>query len=457
MAMIVGGGQDLAGGGNHDGMDTTGDGGGHVCATIPGTPTLISGHISVDTTLTCDQLYLFSGTVIVDGPATLTIERGTTIVMASDGSLIVTTGAKLVAIGTADEPILFTSASLPGTRKPGDWGSIALVGKAPGNWGLDGSGNVMTSHTPDANDWPGGFPYVAGGSNPTDGSGTLKYVRIEYGGAPRIGSGMPTQHEILGLYGVGSGTTIEYIDMRQGNFGCLFAEGGGFNARHLVCQWSGNGGFDFTRGNVSRAQFLLDQESPTTAAEGLGFKGPFDSNIKDPRTNPTVYNVTVCGTNGSPATVKDPYALFMKRDPIGLVANFIGVGFHAGLGMVGGLNGPATTQLHSAILFGNFDVNIKGTNIAYPKGSDPNYPNGNDTDLPTWFSNPAWNNATTDPTLTNCFNFDRLEAAPATALTTNASTPPNDGFFDPTATYLGAFRDVNDTWASGNWVVWSSN
>ena len=105
---------------------------------------------------------------------------------------------------------MFTSALLPGARSPGDWGSIALVGHAPGNWGAS-NGVVVTQHVPDANDWPGGFPYVAGGDQPNDSSGTMKYVRIEYGGAPK-NQAVTTDHEMLGLYGVGSGTTIEYID-----------------------------------------------------------------------------------------------------------------------------------------------------------------------------------------------------------------------------------------------------
>jgi hypothetical protein len=380
--------------------------------------------------------------------------------MAPDGSVIVTPGAKIVAIGTRDEPIVFTSAAVPGTRLPATWGALALVGKSPGNWGTTLGGVAKTQSTPDANDWPGGFPYVAGGDKPDDSSGTLKYVRLEYGGAPRLPGGdasTHTDHEMLGLYGVGSGTTLDYIDIRQSNFECFFAEGGNFNARHMVCQYSGNGGFGFTRGNSSRVQFLLDQESPNKAAEGIGLKGPFDGNQLAPLTDPKIYNVTVCGTNGSPASVKDPYALFMNRKPWGTVANFIGVGFHAGSAMLRGNGAPAGTQLHSSILFGNFDVTVPNTNIAYTNGTDPNFTGGNDTDMTAWFDQTDWKNSTMNPQVGDCFDADTLRAAPATAITTSAATPPDDDFFDKSATYIGAIRDANDKWATGNWIVWSAN
>jgi len=425
------------------------------CATLPGTPVGISGHIVSNRTLTCDHLYLFSGLVIVDTGATLTVEKGTTILMSTDGSLIVRPGAKLRAQGTRDQPIVFTSAHLPGTRAPGDWGMVALLGKSPGNWGTDSNGKVITQHAPEANDWPGGtFPYVAGGSDPADSSGTLKYVRFEYGGMVRTSAGQ-TDHEMVGMYGVGRGTLLEYIDMRQSNFGCLFAEGGTFDARHLVCQWGENGGFDFTRGNQSRVQFLLNQESPFKAAEGLGLKGPGDKNQLQPLTDPAIYNVTLCGTNGANATLKDPYGIFLKRQPAGHLHNLIASGYHAGIAMLtggpapGGGVAPATTELRDSILFGNFDPSTPSTNIAYP--SPPN-----DTDLVAWFYNQPWENSVADPQLGDCFDPSTLKAAPASAITTHAAKPPNDGFFDPSATYVGAFKDASDTWASGAWVVWST-
>jgi hypothetical protein len=259
------------------------------------------------------------------------------------------------------------------------------------------------------------------------------------------------------MYGVGTGTRIDFIDVRQGAFGCLFAEGGAFDATHLVCQYGGNTAFGFTRGNQSRAQFLVDQENPARGAEGLGIKGPFDVNQQPPLTAPTIYNVTVCGAHGSPTIPKDPYGLFMKREPAGQVYNFIASGFRAGLSMQGGVQvdgaiAIATTELRSSILFGNFDP-TRGDASAT---SNISFGNSTDTDLTVWFTNPQWNNSTNDPGIPGCFNADAMQFAPAAPITANAATPPGTGFFDPSAAYVGAFRDATDTWATGAWVVWAS-
>jgi hypothetical protein len=257
---------------------------------------------------------------------------------------------------------------------------------------------------------------------------------------------------MLALYGVGSGTTLEYIDMRQANFECMFAEGGSFQAKHMACQWSGNGGFGFSRGNSSKAQFLFDQESPYKEAEGVGIKGPFDANTLDPRTDPLIYNVTVCGTNGSPATWKDPWGLFMRRNAAGKVYNLIATGFKAGSAMTGGNGGVGTTELHNSIFYSNIDS-------AYPSSStniwDP-MAVSNDTNLDTWFNTAGWGNTQINPMLSNCFDSTTIGAAPATSITNGAAQPPADGFFDSNANYIGAFKDQTDHWAQGRWITWSS-
>jgi len=113
------------------------------------------------------------------------------------------------------------------------------------------------------------------------------------------------------------------------------------------------------------------------------------------------------------------------------------------------------TELQSSIVYNNFDLAAGvDTNIAYPDGTDPNFPSGNDTDMVAWFNTAGWKNSTMTPGIDNCFDPLVMRGAPTTPLTTNAATPPNDGFFDTTAAYIGAFRDTHDDWATGNWVVW---
>ncbi len=462
------------------GFDATDTGPDAGCASVRATPIFISGNISADTSWTCDNVYLVHGVVEVLSPATLTIAPGTTVLMSSDtandGNLIIAPGAKLMAVGTSDLPIVFTSSAMNvgATPAPGDWGSVDLVGLAPGNWGAPGGVVEMSGSPDDSNNFPSTspFPFTAGSNDPshsTDSSGTLMYVRMEYGGGVKLsndaGVSGSSPHEMLGLYGVGSGTLLDYVDLRQANYGCLFAMGGQFRGRHLICQTHGeSGGFDFSRGNQSQLQFLLVQENQTAASpnsEGIGLKGPHDANVLPPLTAPTIYNVTTCGSFGV-YDAKDPYAFLMTRAPSGQIANFIGSGYAGGLAMQnskladGGFSTGTTMQ--SSLLFDNF---APGGDGGVDDIDDPTL-GPYDTDLSAWFFTSGWKNATTDPGIVSCQNETSLQAYPTTAITTNAATPPassDDGaaaFFDSTATYIGAFKDGTDTWASGGWVVWSN-
>ena len=96
---------------------------------------IVSGNITTNTTWTSNNTYLLSSFVYVKAGATLTIEPGTVIYgdKASKGSLIIEQGAKIIADGTAAQPIVFTSALPPGQRAYGDWGGLIICGRAPIN------------------------------------------------------------------------------------------------------------------------------------------------------------------------------------------------------------------------------------------------------------------------------------------------------------------------------------
>jgi hypothetical protein len=66
-------------------------------------------------------------------------------------------------------------------------------------------------------------------------------------------------------------------------------------------------------------------------------------------------------------------------------------------------------------------------------------------------------NSVVDPKLVDCFNSKAPQPWPTASLTMNAPTPPNDGFFDVSATYIGAFKDSNDAWMKGAWVRFDDN
>ena len=159
----------------------------------------VSGSITVNTNWTNNNKYILNGFVYVEDGATLNIQEGTIIKgdKPSKGTLIVKRGARINAVGTSSQPIVFTSNQAAGSRDYGDWGGIVLCGRAPNNQPSD----PTIEGGPDAQ---------YGGNDPADNSGTMKFVRIEF-----CGIAFQPNQEINGLTlgSVGNGTVIENIQV----------------------------------------------------------------------------------------------------------------------------------------------------------------------------------------------------------------------------------------------------
>jgi hypothetical protein len=89
----------------------------------------VSGDITADTKWYAQAKYMLSGFVYVKNNAVLTIEPGTVIkgVANTKAALIIERGSKIMAAGTADKPIVFTSDKPAGQRNSGDWGGLVRV------------------------------------------------------------------------------------------------------------------------------------------------------------------------------------------------------------------------------------------------------------------------------------------------------------------------------------------
>jgi hypothetical protein len=212
---------------------------------------VVSGSITANTTWTSDKIYELDGRVFVEDGATLTIEAGT-IIKGQEGTgtnasaLIVARGAKINATGTASSPIIFTSvldnievgqtsgSNLDETDN-GKWGGLIILGYAPISAG-DGDTESQIEGIP-ATDIRGTF----GGSNAADNSGTLSYVSIRHGGA-LIGAG----NEINGLTlgGVGTGTTINNIEVVANLDDGIEFFGGTVDVDNLLIAFQGDDGVD---------------------------------------------------------------------------------------------------------------------------------------------------------------------------------------------------------------------
>ena len=156
--------------------------------------TQITADITADRTLTNDTEWDLKGVIYVKNNATLTIEPGTFVVglpgTTPPSALIVTQNGKIMASGTKARPIIMTSSLPFGQRSRGDWGGLAMLGKAPINVGGNIAGGA-TCGTEGCKNAPGTFyleglvgnpDSLYGGTDPNHNCGTLKYVRVEYGG-----------------------------------------------------------------------------------------------------------------------------------------------------------------------------------------------------------------------------------------------------------------------------------
>lgn len=265
--------------------------------TITGDPNetkVLTGTIDQSITLR-KGTFTLRGYVYVNNGAILTIEPGTLIKsdVSEKGALIVERGSQLIAEGTVEEPIVFTSGKPAGERAPGDWGGVILLGKAPTN--------RPTSPAPIIE---GGVNRPYGGTDVADNSGILKYVRIEFSGvAAEPGS------EINGLTlgGVGSGTTIENIQVSFGADDAYEFFGGTVNAKNLIAFGTYDDDFDFDFGYSGKLQFgvaLRDKPSDTDQANGIECDNDGTGSSVAPFTKPQISNFTFIGpydTTGSSA------------------------------------------------------------------------------------------------------------------------------------------------------------
>ncbi len=259
----------------------------------PPVSTVLQGTLTANTTLTADKTWTLKGYVYVPEGVTLTIEAGTTIVtdLADKGALCIERGGKIMAEGTPDKPIVFTSGNPAGSRNPGDWGGLVILGKAKTN----------RTTTPVIE---GGLDRAYGGDNDNDNSGVLKYVRIEYAG---IAAFPNSEINGLTLGGVGSGTTIENIQVSYGNDDGYEFFGGTVNAKNLVSFAIADDDFDFDfgyRGKIQNAIALRDPAFVDGGDAGNGIESDNDNpaTTSEPYTHPVLSNFTLIGANNLPGT-----------------------------------------------------------------------------------------------------------------------------------------------------------
>ncbi|MFL1682226.1 MULTISPECIES: hypothetical protein [Bacteroidales] len=263
---------------------------------------ILEGEIIGEKTLDANKVYLLRGFVYVytpdvNNPSVLTIPAGTVIKgeKATKGALIIEPGSKIIAKGTVDKPIVFTSDQPAGQRNYGDWGGLILCGNARVN-----------SNRPQIE---GGPRTIYGGTNDEDNSGTLQYVRIEFPGYP-----LRPNQEINGLTlgAVGKNTIIDHIQVSYCGDDSYEWFGGNVNCKYLIAYKGWDDEFDTDNGFSGKLQFLLGIRDPKFAdtSKSNGFESDNDASgsTNMPLTTPVFSNVTLIGPfygNSSSKTEND--------------------------------------------------------------------------------------------------------------------------------------------------------
>lgn len=423
--------------------------------TCMGSPAeVVRGTLTGQTTWTADRRYLLSGRVDVASGATLSIQPGTIIcgdaeqTMMNVSYLNIAQGGKLIADGTAEKPIVFTSSRDVGTRRPQDWGGIVLRGYAPiNNPPAAGMGPATTCAEAEAS---AGKYGPCGTPNDRDNSGTLRYVRIEFAGrefAP------DKELNALSLYAVGSDTTLDYIQVHRGSDDGVEFFGGTANLKHAVASGVQDDAFDWEFGWVGKGQFWVSMQDSSIGNRGFEADNNRMNATLDPHSSPTISNVTLLGLGrGVTAGGSD------KREGIAFrsgtnanLTSFIIAGFtDAGIAFEEATVSQANAgkvQLTQTLFFGNGPAG-DAKNI-----SDTKQLGSTAFDVKAWVLGQAGNREV-DPMLRDPFNatapkFLPQEGSPAL----QGASAPADPFFTPAA-YYGAFG--TDDWTAG-WTAFPAN
>ncbi|HVS19523.1 MAG TPA: hypothetical protein VMT18_13035 [Planctomycetota bacterium] len=283
---------------------------------------LVNADITTSTTWTANNTYNLQKQIYVKNGASLTIEPGTIIACTTNlgGSLAVTRGSQIFAMGTKDAPIIMTSKADVATWTGGDpktgvwreacleWGNLTLMGRAyisedaiPSNVPTPNSSNFAIMEGL-VEDFPGDPDVRYGGGNDSYNAGTVKYVSLRYGGKV---VGLNVELNGLSVGGIGRNTDLHHIDIMNNVDDGIEIWGGTVNVKYANIWNIGDDSFDIDQGWRGKAQFVcIVQGYSVNAAQGSGvgdnafeLDGAENSDWQ-PVTTATIYNATVIGQPG---------------------------------------------------------------------------------------------------------------------------------------------------------------
>ena len=458
----------------------------------------LSGKITKDTTLYAKDVNYLSGIVYITKGVTLTVEAGAKVQAKSSGaevaSLVICRGAKIVAKGTADAPIIFTSAAL--NPQSGDWGGVVILGSATVNQSLTWKGAAvkgLTSVEGGINDSEVGYGLAGSGdaafptANDADNSGILQYARIEY-----AGYAYQPDNELnsLTMAGVGNGTTIDHIQVTYAKDDAFEWFGGTVNCKYLIAYKTQDDDFDTDFGYAGKVQFgiVLRDSAIADISQSEAFESDNDGNGSDftPKTTAVFSNITAIGPRINPTTGKGNTlfrgAVHIRRNSGISIQNAIFAGWPVGIEIDDSkvtTNGSTYKNLQDSVIrLKNITLAGNTVDLKYsPKTGGTSYTTEvTDIFSRTFYNNTILNTASSDILkLIQPFNYTNPDFTPYASsgsfsssigslgvadhlnYTKNGSFTDSklqDPFFEK-VTFRGAVATsgVNQTWWKG-WTVW---
>jgi len=427
--------------------------------------TTVTGDITADRTLTNDTEWDLKGIIYVKNGATLTVEPGTFVIgqpgTTPPSALIITQNGKIIANGTKSRPIVMTSSLPFGDRTRGDWGGLVLLGKAPINVG----GNITTGATcppvEGCKNAPGTF-YIEGlvgnpdslygGTDANHNCGSLKYVRVEYAGTI-----LSPNNELNSFTwgGCGKQTVAEHLQAIYGKDDCFEWFGGNNDAKWLVGGACADDFTDYQLGYTGRVQFGLMYQTP----DANGNRGVEGDNSEynaaaTPYSDPTFYNITYFGSGVPGFDEAASPGLYVRRGSRGSFNNLAFLNFYSPCLNIADADTQAQADLGNlkmnGILCWSNSLGTKGDATLAGQiaaGYDLQYAQGQK-------GNGAGKNImVADPLIARPFeysdpDFSGLFGSPL--FRAGWVAPPDDGFFDQSARFIGGMGDEDWTeeWTS---------
>ena len=375
--------------------------------------------VGKDLKLTNDRSYHLGGRLLVKSGATLTVEAGTVVqAFGPDAEIMVEPGARIMALGRREAPVVMTCSLPLGERSAGCWGGLRIFGRAP-----------VRDRPAAAADSPQGTGIEERRGGSRDSSGALRYLRVEFaagGAAP----GAPAA--AVELHGVGTGTLIDHVQVHASLGDGFRFRGGAAHCSHCVASYARHDSLAWDGGWRGSAQYLYIQQGSEAAS---AIRGSGEDAVTDGAA-PMLYNATLVGGYN-----------------IGVPGGAPGRPRTIGPGIV--LEGEAAITARNVLATGFGGFAIEGSIASFARGQssfshavlvDSGFRYTFSAQVPGRFK-PYVEYVNADPRLLNI----RFEANPdprprsgsAALRLGHAAVPPFDARFAHSAHYVGAFRTKN--------------